>query len=74
MVMKIITAEMSWVMKANLAKRSHDFFSIRSVLKLADAKAIVEMIDATNASSTKKCPICPGSKCSPSNFMYRSYL
>jgi hypothetical protein len=27
----------------------------------------VEIMDAMNASNTKKCPICPGSRCSPSN-------
>lgn len=67
MVMKIITAEMSCVVKANRAKFSQDFFSSKSVFLLAVKKAIVEMIDATNASKTKKCPICPGNKCSPSN-------
>ena len=56
MVAKIIIAEISCVMKASLAKFSHDFFSTRSVFLLAVKKAMVEMIDATNASNTKKCP------------------
>lgn len=67
MVAKIITAETSCVTKAALAKRSQDLFSVRSVFLPAVKKAMVEIIDATNARSTKKCPICPGNKCSPSN-------
>jgi hypothetical protein len=67
MVTKIITAEISCVINAALAKRSHDLFSIRSVFLPAVKKAMVEIMDATNARSTKKCPTWPGNKCSPSN-------
>ena len=67
MVMKIITAETSCVVNAALAKRSHDLFSSRSTFLLAVKNAIVEIMEATKASKTKKCPILPGSKCSPSN-------
>ena len=69
MIAKIITPEMSCVVKAILAKFSHDFFSVRSVLRLAAKKVMVDMIEATNASNTKKCPMRPGNKCSPSNSM-----
>ena len=57
----------TWVKKAILARRSQYFFTTRSAERLAVKKAMVEMIDATKASKTKKCPICPGNKCSPSN-------
>ena len=69
MMVKITAAEISWVIKAALAKRSHDLFSTRSCFLPAVKNAMVEMMDATKASNTKKCPICPGSKCSPSNCM-----
>ena len=73
MVTKIIAADTSCVANAILAKFSQYFFSVRSVFLLAVKKEMVEMMDAPNASQTKKCPICPGNKCSPSNCIFCRY-
>ena len=66
---KMAITENTCVKKAILAYRNHDFLYCGSVSLDALKKEIVEMIEATKASNTKKCPIWPGNKCSPSNFM-----
>lgn len=67
MVAKMMRADINCVVKAILAYLSHEFFSFKSVFLPAVKNEIVEIMDATNASNTKKWPICPGNKCSPSN-------
>lgn len=53
----------------NLAIFSQLFFCSGKVCLLAIKKAIVAIKDETNESTIKKCPICPGNKFSPINFM-----
>ena len=65
MVAKTRITAPTCVKKAVLANRSHDSFTAWSAVRLAVKKATVEITDATKASKTKKCPICPGIKCSP---------
>lgn len=60
---------MSWTKKAPRAKSIHERLSLSRVIEEALKYEIAEIIEATKASKTKKCPICPGNKCSPSNFM-----
>lgn len=60
----------TWVKNASLAVLSQFCFSIRSIILEALKKETVAIRAAIKESKTKKCPICPGNKCSPSNFMY----
>ena len=69
MVKNTVKIEANSIKNVALAYRSHKFFcegcSIFDALKYA----IVVSIEVTKASNTKKCPIFPGNKCSPSNVM-----
>ena len=72
-----ITSTLTTCMKKDILARRSQLFSkvsgdcnclapdCREALK----KDIVAMIEETKARITKKCPNCPGSKCSPSNFI-----
>ena len=60
--------------KANLAIRSQLCLSVTTTALLALKKAMVATKEATKESIKKKCPICPGSKCSPMYFMYQEYV
>ncbi len=78
MVKKTIISEINWIKKAPLAKSSHERFSpdaaeseLSVLMDDALKYEIAETREATKASNAKKCPICPGNKCSPSNFMSR---
>ena len=55
------------VKKAMRAKRSQDVFFTISAVNEALPYPATASNEATNATITKKCPTCPGSKCSPSN-------
>ena len=69
---KTATNENASIKNAVRAKRIHDCFSFSSWVLEALKYEITETIEATNASSTKKCPTCPGSKCSFSKVMMQS--
>lgn len=53
----------------HLAKLSQDKRFVEDTFLLAVKFDIVASKEATNASSTKKCPILPMSRCSPSKCM-----
>ena len=58
-----------WMMKFIFPNLCQSFFCAKSAFVEATPYDINEISDDTNASIIKKCPICPGNKCSPSNFI-----
>ena len=66
---KITATEATCMMKALLASLSQSFFETACASLEALKKEIVAMSEETKARITKKYPICPGNKCSPSNFI-----
>ena len=69
MVKKTVITEITWMKNATLAYFSHDNRNCSFTWREAVKKDTREIKEAVNASKTKKCPNCPGNKCSPSNFM-----